>query len=55
MANGSRTIFEKIIWVVVICAEHTRTERVAFPEKYHVRTNHFEDCKIGVVIHREYD
>ena len=30
------------------------TERVPFSEKHHVRTNDFDDHKIGLVIHREY-
>ena len=29
-------------------------ERVPFPEKHHVRTNDFDDHKIGLVIYREY-
>ena len=42
-------ILEKPVQTVVckIHAQHTRTEKVAFPEKYHVLLNHSEDQKIG--------
>ena len=30
------------------------TERVPFSEKHQVRTNDFDDHKIGLVIYREY-
>ena len=30
------------------------SERVTFSEKHYVRTNDFDDHKIGLVIHREY-
>ena len=49
-------IFDKSILIHKgrIRAQHIRTERVPFSEKHHVRKNHFEDHKIGLVIHREY-
>jgi len=38
----------------MIHAQLTKTEKVAFREKYHVLMNHSEDHKIDPVIHREY-
>ena len=37
-----------------IRAKRTKPEKVLFPEKHHVRTNHFENHKIGLVIYQEY-
>jgi len=38
----------------MIHAQLTRTEKMAFHEKYHVLMNHSQDRKIGPVLHQEH-
>jgi len=40
--------------VNIILAHLTRTEKMAFNEKYHMRMNRFHDLKIGPVLHQAY-
>jgi len=51
-----KAIFGKPIQtdVDMIHAQLTRTEKMAFHEKYHVLMNHSQDRKIGPVLHQEY-
>jgi len=39
----------------MIHTQLTRTEKVAFPEKYHVLMNYSEDHEISFLIHRQYN
>jgi len=45
-------IFGKLVWtdVDMIHSQITRTEKMAFHEKYHVLMTHFQDRKIGPVL-----
>ena len=51
-----KATFEKPVQtdVNIIHAQLTRTEKMAFNEKYHILMNHFQDRKIGPVLHQEY-
>ena len=53
---AAKEIFGRPVQTVVdmIHAQLTRTENLAFYEKYHMLMNDSEDHKIGPVLHREY-
>jgi len=54
---ATKATFGKPVQTVVdiIHAQLTRSENVAFHEKYHVLMNHSQDHKIGPVFHQNID
>jgi len=51
---ATKAIFGKPVQTVadIIRAQLTRTEKIAFHEKYHVLMNYSEDHKIGPLLHQ---
>jgi len=51
---ATKAIFGKPVQTVadIIHAQFTRSEKMAFHEKYHVLMNHSKDHEIGPVLHQ---